>query len=97
MTGIASIRAAITVLIGLAATQEQELLALAPPGQDGSAARWAAAPLVAHNTEFRRQQVQRLMAIEHGQAPPDFAEPIMSPPSFTRRSPDGRPTGDSAG
>jgi hypothetical protein len=75
VTGIASIRAAITVLIGLAATLEQELLALAPPGQDGSAARWAAAPLVAHNTEFRRQQVQRLTAIEHRQVPPEFAEP----------------------
>ena len=30
--------------------------------------------MVAHNTEFRRQQVQRLRAIRCGQAPPEFAE-----------------------
>jgi hypothetical protein len=31
-------------------------------------------PVVAHNTEFRRQQVQRLRAVRCGQAPPAFAE-----------------------
>ncbi|HEY2442204.1 MAG TPA: hypothetical protein VGI31_03630, partial [Streptosporangiaceae bacterium] len=36
--------------------------------------RWAAAPLVAHNTEFRCQQVQRLEAIRDRRTPPAFAE-----------------------
>jgi hypothetical protein len=31
-------------------------------------------PLVAHNTEFKHQQVQRLDAIRRGEAPPAFAE-----------------------
>ena len=74
MTSDESLRAAVTGLIGLAATAEQELLAEPQPGASGSAERWAAAPAVAHNTEFRRQQVQRLRAIRSGQAPPEFAE-----------------------
>ena len=74
MTGEQSLRAAVTGLIGLAATAEQELLADPRPGAGGSAEHWAAAPLVAHNTDFRRQQVQRLRAIRSGQAPPEFAE-----------------------
>ncbi len=74
MTSVPQIRAAAAGLIGLAATQEQQLLAAAPAGEDGSPARWAAAPLVAHNTEFRRQQVQRMTAIERGQVPPEFGD-----------------------
>src|SRR6185437_13723140 len=67
------LRAAVTGLIGLAAAAEQELLAEPQPAA-GSAEQWAAAPVVAHNTEFRRQQVQRLRAIRSRQAPPEFAE-----------------------
>jgi hypothetical protein len=74
MTGDENLRAAVTGLIGLAATAEQELLAEPRPAADGNAEHWAAAPVVAHNTEFRRQQVQRLRAIRAGQAPPEFAE-----------------------
>lgn len=73
MNGDETLRTAVTGLIGLAATAEQELLAGRQP-TSGSAAHWAAAPLVAHNTEFRRQQVQRLRAIRCGQAPPEFAD-----------------------
>ena len=73
MTGDEGLRAAVTGLIGLAATAEQELLAEPEPAA-GSAEHWAAAPVVAHNTEFRRQQVQRLRAIRSRQAPPEFAE-----------------------
>jgi hypothetical protein len=43
MTGTTELRAAITGLIGLAATEEEMLLATAPDGKDGSADRWAAA------------------------------------------------------
>jgi len=74
MTDIPALRAAIAGLIGFAASQEQVLLAAAPQGEEGGPSCWAAVPLIAHNTEFRRQQVQRLRAIRSGQAPPDFAE-----------------------
>jgi hypothetical protein len=74
MTGDDGLRAAVTGLTGLAATAEQELLADPQPTTAGTAEHWAAAPVVAHNTEFRRQQVQRLRAIRCGQAPPEFAE-----------------------
>ncbi|TVZ06690.1 hypothetical protein EAS64_04760 [Trebonia kvetii] len=68
-----NLRAAVTGLIGLAAAAEQALLAEPQPAA-GSAELWAAVPVVAHDTEFRRQQVQRLRAIRCRQAPPEFAE-----------------------
>jgi hypothetical protein len=74
MTDLPALRAAIAGLIGFAAGQEQVLLASAPRGEQGDPSCWAALPLVAHNTEFRRQQVQRLRAIRSGQEPPEFAE-----------------------
>jgi hypothetical protein len=74
MTGTSELRAAITGLIGLAAAEEEMLLASAPNGEDGSPDRWAAAPLVAHNAEFRQQQVVRLHAVLRGGTPPGFAE-----------------------
>jgi hypothetical protein len=74
MTDGRSLRAAIAGLIGFAASEEQVLLAAAPQDEAGDPACWAALPLIAHNTEFRRQQVQRLQAIRSGQAPPDFTE-----------------------
>jgi hypothetical protein len=48
------LRTVVTGLLGFAAAQEQELLASCPTAEDGSAARWAGVPLVAHNTEFKR-------------------------------------------
>ena len=74
MTDLPALRAAIAGLISFAAGQEQVVLAAAPQGEQGDPSCWAALPLVAHNTEFRRQQVQRLRAIRSGQAPPEFAE-----------------------
>jgi hypothetical protein len=74
MTDVTELRAAIAGLIGFAAGQEQVLLAAAPRGEQGDPACWGSGPLVAHNTEFRRQQVQRLRAIRSGLAPPEFAE-----------------------
>jgi len=60
----ADLRAAVTGLIGVAAAAEQVLLAeSASAAMSGSPQRWAAQPVVAHNTEFRRQQVQRLRAV----------------------------------
>ncbi|HXB47868.1 MAG TPA: hypothetical protein VNW50_08905 [Streptosporangiaceae bacterium] len=74
MTDVPVLRAAIAGLIGFAAGQEQVLLAAAPLGEPGNPSCWGALPLIAHNTEFRRQQVQRLRAIRSGQAPPEFTE-----------------------
>jgi hypothetical protein len=85
MTGTTELRAAITGLIGLAAAEEEMLLASAPNGEDGSPDRWAAAPLVAHNTEFRQQQVVRLHAVLRGGTPPDFAETDHRSPEAYRR------------
>jgi hypothetical protein len=71
------VRSAAIGLLSLAAAEEQLLLAAAARsnGQDqGSPDRWAAVPLVAHNTDFRNQQVQRLGAVRTGTIPPAFAE-----------------------
>ncbi len=72
--GRGDLRAAIIGLLGFAAAQEQILLATCPADEPGDPACWAAVPLVAHNTEFRRQQVQRLEAIRLGRTPADFGE-----------------------
>ncbi len=61
------------------------LLASAPSGEDGSPDRWAAAPLIAHNAEFRQQQVARLHAVLRGGTPPDFAETDHGSPDTYRR------------
>ena len=70
----ASLRRAIAGLIGLAAAEEQRLAATADPAESGSAECWAALPVIAHNTDFRQQQVTRLRAVRAGDTPPEFAE-----------------------
>ena len=74
MTSVQELRSVIIGLLGFAAAEEQMVLAASPAAEQGSPQRWAAAPLLAHNTEFKRQQVQRLQAIQLGQTPPEFAE-----------------------
>jgi hypothetical protein len=76
MKDIQSLRTAVIGLLSFAGAEEEALLATvatAEPEQ-GTPQRWAAVPLVAHSTEFKRQQVQRLEAIRLGEAPPGFAE-----------------------
>src|SRR5690242_9756317 len=85
MTDTTELRAAITGLIGLAAAEEEMLLARTPNGEDGSPDRWAAVPLVAHNAEFRQQQVVRLHAVLRGGPPPGFAETDHRSPEVYRR------------
>lgn len=72
--GPAQLRAAITGLAGHAATEEELLLAAAPAGETGGPDRWAAVPLIAHNTEFKRQQAIRLAAVAAGTVPPAFGD-----------------------
>lgn len=74
MTSAARLRPVMTGLVGFAAAQEQLLVAGVQRAETGDASCWAALPIIAHNTEFKRQQVQRLRAIRSGQAPPAFAE-----------------------
>ena len=89
------LRSAIIGLLGFAAAEEQLLLTASPPGEAGSARNWAALPIVAHNTEFRAQQVARLQAIASGQAPEDFAEvDHSSDPLYQRYA--ARPAGQVA-
>jgi hypothetical protein len=69
-----SVRRAIAGLIGLAAAEEQRLAATADPAEPGNPQRWAALPVIAHNTTFRQQQVTRLRAVRADGTPPEFAE-----------------------
>jgi tetratricopeptide (TPR) repeat protein len=68
------LRATIIGLLGFAAAEERMLLAASAEGEPGNAGSWAAVPLVAHNTEFKHQQVQRLDAILADHAPPEFGD-----------------------
>jgi hypothetical protein len=76
MTDIAELRHAITGLIAYAGAEEEMLLATArrAPAGSGRPDCWAAIPVIAHNTEFKRQQVRRLTAIQAGTTPPEFTE-----------------------
>jgi hypothetical protein len=74
MTDLRKLKGSITGMIGFAAAEEQILLATAPPGESGNPQNWAALPVVAHNTEFKAQQVRRLSAIRQTQEPPEYAE-----------------------
>jgi hypothetical protein len=76
MNDTLALRTAITGLISSTAVEEELLLATIPyaAAEQGNPRSWSAAPLIAHNTEFKRQQVQRLDAIRRGQTPPAFAE-----------------------
>jgi hypothetical protein len=67
------VRTAITGLLSLAASEEQTLL-LADGSTGGTPQCWAAVPLVAHNTDFKAQQAERLSALLAGHAPPAFGE-----------------------
>jgi hypothetical protein len=80
----AHLRAVITGLLGFAASEEEMLLACAAAGGEGDGAGggaeagdervWAAVPTVAHNTEFKSQQAQRLTAVLAGSTPPPFGD-----------------------
>lgn len=71
----AGLRATVTGLIAFAAAEEETLLASAAADADPwDERRWAAAPTVAHNAEFKSQQRQRITAVLAGCEPPAFAE-----------------------
>jgi hypothetical protein len=74
MTSGTALRTAVTGLIMQAAAEEEMLLSSAPREEQGGPDRWAAIPVIAHNSEFRQQQVIRLDAVGAGTAPPGFPE-----------------------
>jgi hypothetical protein len=70
------LRAVVTGLIAFAAAEEELLLAAARSevADSGTERRWAATPTIAHNTEFKAQQCERITAVLAGCAPPAFGE-----------------------
>jgi hypothetical protein len=76
MRTIAQLRTVVTGLIAFAAAEEEMLLASAASdiADSGNERRWAAVPTVAHNTEFKAQQTERITAVLTGCAPPTFGE-----------------------
>jgi hypothetical protein len=75
MTGILPLRSAVVGLLCLARAEEELLLAASRgTTEPGSPDNWAAVPLLAHNAEFKSQQVQRLAAVQRGETPPVFGE-----------------------
>lgn len=74
MNDTRALRTAIVGLIRCAATEDEMLLATTSDQHDvGSARRWAPVPTVAHNTQFKREQVVRLEAVLHHDEPPESA------------------------
>ena len=76
MSETAHLRTVITGLLGFAATEEEMLLTWAGGrGEDaGNERLWAALPTVAHNTEFKAQQAERVTAVLTGLIPPAFGD-----------------------
>jgi hypothetical protein len=71
----ARLRAVITGLLGFAASEEEMLLVCAGGREEaGNERLWAAVPTVAHNTEFKAQQAERLAAVLAGSTPPAFGD-----------------------
>jgi hypothetical protein len=80
------LRAVLIGLVSLAAAEEAMLLARVPPSEDaGDVDVWAARPTIAHTSEFRDEQVQRLIAIRQGSEPPEFARVEHRSPDTYRR------------
>jgi hypothetical protein len=71
---------AIVGLLGFAAAEEEMLLTadIEGPSQPD---RWGAVPLVAHATEFKFQQVERIRAVHSGRTPRAYAEIDHSSPA----------------
>jgi hypothetical protein len=85
VTTTARLRCSIVGLIGFASVEEQILLSLEAKLTSGRAEAWAALPLVAHNTEFKRQQLERLEAVRARRTPPEFGETDHRSPETYRR------------
>jgi hypothetical protein len=87
MSTTAQLRTLVTGLIASAAAEEEMLLAAGVPDltDPGDERRWAAAPTVAHNTEFKAQQAERVTAVLTGSVPPTFDDIDHRSPAVYRR------------
>jgi hypothetical protein len=87
MSTTAQLRAVVVGLIAFAAAEEEVLLASANSdvADPGNERRWAAVPTVAHNTEFKAQQAERITAVLASCAPPTFGEIDHRSPGVYRR------------
>jgi len=81
MSDACAVRTVITGLLGFAAAEEEMLLtaAAAPAAADGDGTaggphRWAAVSLLAHVTEFKFQQSERVRALLAARTPPEFGD-----------------------
>jgi hypothetical protein len=74
------LRSAIVGLLGFAAAEEEMLLTSDIACHSGPD-RWADVPLVAHTTEFKFQQVERIRAVRSGQTPRAYEEIDHSSPA----------------
>ncbi|MGA3216790.1 MAG: hypothetical protein ABSD97_14020 [Acidimicrobiales bacterium] len=81
------LRAAIIGLVAFAGMEEEALIAglRRASSEEGNPGRWAARALVAHSTEFKTQQVQRLEAVRRGARPPEFPQIDHSSEEIYRR------------
>ncbi len=72
---MASIRCALIGLVAFAAAEDEMLLeAVGRSAEAGTPSNWAAVPVVAHNTDFKAQQVERLRSVAAGRTPPEFPD-----------------------
>lgn len=66
-------RTAVVGLLCLAASEEAVLLAgLDAECDHGDPENWAARPTIIHNSDFRAEQVERLLAVRHRRTPAEF-------------------------
>ncbi len=72
MNQVVALRGAVVGLLGFAAAEEEMLLTV--DDSAGTPDAWGAVPVVAHTTEFKSQQCQRIRAMLCGGTPPDFTE-----------------------
>jgi hypothetical protein len=80
LTDASHLRTVIAGLLGFAAAEEEMLLLSADAGS-GDPHRWAAVPLLAHITDFKSQQSERIQALRSGKTPPDYGEIDHSSPA----------------
>lgn len=92
MDEITRLRSVIIGLLGFAAAEEEMLLTTDSPGRSGPD-RWAAVPLIAHTTEFKLQQAERIRAVRSRQTPHSYAE-IDHSSAATYNAYASRPTAD---
>lgn len=82
----AELRVIVTGLVSFAAAEEEIVLTeVAHRDDEGAPDRWAALPTIAHTSDFRDEQVQRLRAIRHGSQPPDFPRTEHTSPEAYQR------------